>query len=352
MTGLGISYILFYKDREFNYSPAKRHILLILLGLIIFLATTIRDGGIVLLIAAVLQQVISWIKKKSTLNLSYQVREIALLQFSYWIPRLIFERILPLHQESHYDRMATANLQCMIQNMTGYVKCLWEIYPFPKVISIGLLIVTTCIVAIGIMVVARDCFFLPLLYAAGTLALYCIWPVFIGIRFGFSAFMALLIYVSFALKWAKLKCVDFKILRVACMVVPISIVTILGVSEMAYIVKYSIDPPALNLGPYTEEAEELFEFINSSTQENEIIVFQKPRAVYLNTGRLGMQVDYKDFNEKLPQADYIIDGVESDLGDFDVDVLNQYDIENESIELSQVFANDKYTMFKIYNKKM
>lgn len=57
-------------------------------------------------------------------------------------------------------------------------------------------------------------------------------------------------------------------------------------------------------------------------------------------------------NWKNEQADYIIDGVESDLGDFDVDVLNQYDIENESIELSQVFANDKYTMFKINNKKM
>lgn len=351
MAGLGISYILYYKEKEYNYPSFQRNILLMLLGVHIFMATAVRDGGIVLLIAVVLQQIINWIKNNDVAKLSYQVSEIALLQLAYWIPRMTFERVLPLFQESHYDMLETASFQRLIQNMIGYIKCFWEIYPFHKMISTALLVITMCMVIVGVIATSKDLFLLPLLYAIGTFGLYCIWPVFIGIRFGFSAFMALLIYVPFGIKYIRTKHADYKMLSASCLAVAVSVVTILGGTELAYIVKYSIIPPQINSGPYTHDAEELFEFINSSTQENEIIVFQKPRALYLNTGRLGMQVDLKDFNEKLPKADYVVDGIEADLGDYNEETLIQYDSEDDNIDLVSVFENDMFKMYKIEKRK-
>ncbi len=55
---------------------------------------------------------------------------------------------------------------------------------------------------------------------------------------------------------------------------------------------------------YSEEAVEMYEYINTTTSQDAIIAFAKPRLLYLNTNRLSFRPGYN--GHELKDADYFL----------------------------------------------
>ena len=102
-------------------------------------------------------------------------------------------------------------------------------------------------------------------------------------------------------------------------------------------------------GAYTDQAIEMYEFIDNNTSEDDIFCFFKPRALYYQTGRLSFKPQEISY-ECISAADYIILCDEDDylkISELNR-VINEYNNENgTNISLDMLLQNIKLTLYRI-----
>lgn len=94
-------------------------------------------------------------------------------------------------------------------------------------------------------------------------------------------------------------------------------------------------------GSQTDETQSVYKYIKENTKTSDIIMFYKPRVLYLETGRLGFD---NDNIGRLCDADYLLlsrDG----YGTFNYDIEAQYP--NESKILEKVLEYNTIKLYKI-----
>ena len=120
-----------------------------------------------------------------------------------------------------------------------------------------------------------------------------------------------------------------------------------------YYTKQNIDNKrAYYKGAYTDQAVEMYEYIEQNTSEDDIFCFFKPRALYYQTGRLGFKPKEISY-ECISSADYLITCDEDDY--IRIDDLNnkicEYNKENgTNVSLELLLQNIKLSLYRI-NKR-
>lgn len=172
------------------------------------------------------------------------------------------------------------------------------------------------------------------LFVCGSLALLIIWPATQGIRFVFCILPFLVLWAMIGLEMKK-----------ARFFYPIIVVlfVMFGVKDIKYIftnLSNHISAESRNYEAFDKEALEIYDFIKTHTKTNDIIIFFKPRVLYLNTARLSFTTQN---SQNLSKADYFLYSID-DYGVFSSDEIADLIANKRLIPIKQ---NTKFTLYKI-----
>ena len=180
-------------------------------------------------------------------------------------------------------------------------------------------------------------------YVALTLLLYLLWPTTAGLRY---LFPVLPFYVSFVLSTMEQysdSVQPARMLRRAMCAAPIALVllyfTQLAASEAATnLAQHRMGVP----GPFTDESRSMFAYIRDHTEAESVIVFFKPRAMTLMTGRPALKLHYV---RHLLRGDYVAlykpDEVLDQLLPDEVRCLTEKGI------MQMVYKNNDFTVYRV-----
>ncbi len=91
-----------------------------------------------------------------------------------------------------------------------------------------------------------------------------------------------------------------------------------------------------NYEAYDNDALNVYDFIKSHTKQSDVIIFFKPRVLYLNTNRLSFTTSD---TKRLKEADYVLYYKQS------YSFLPESSIDSSA--LSEIYKNDSFILYKI-----
>jgi hypothetical protein len=177
-----------------------------------------------------------------------------------------------------------------------------------------------------------------ILYSAFSLALYVIWPFFQGLRF---LYPILPFFVYFVFRGAQ--AISGKIfgdrrklarLVEACL---ISVVLLLSLDRSLGLALENLQNDRQQSGPYDAISQEMFAFIRTATQPEDIVAFEKPRVLRMMTGRTAYRAGSCD---DLGDADYLLIS-KNEIGPYALNECAQYP------GLQAAFENQGFVIYRI-----
>ncbi len=269
----------------------NKYVSLIVLAGITFLAYLIRTNGILLLMflglvcvdkvwrdrKEVLASYTKYIKRNLHLTLPF-----ALFVVSY----LVFFKIFPDETGSHLRLLKDVNWNSLATNIGYYFNLPLEFFQTAVVyaIALGLFIV-------GMFKYVKK-YYLLLIYFCLILGMYIVWPSRQGIRFVFPAIPVFLFFAllgsEFVFSRIKFKSWNLHMLVPLLLVVSFLIPTV----TVAYAGIHQTT--VAQIGPYAPGATELWDFIETKTPADAVIIFYKPRILTLITGRESAFIAYEN----------------------------------------------------------
>ena len=277
------------------------------LGLLIALACTIRTNGVLLLASLLVTQIVSSLipaldSQKS--QPAKQPRGMLILPYLAFFSTMILVRLsLPDGESSHMDVLRQISPGNIYYNITYYTLLPRHVYdgaPYPQLIYL----LTLPLAALGVARRFRRDYYI-LIYLVLTYILYVLWPITQGVRF---LFPILPFYLSFVVTGLEVSqgnasspCAKPR--RTLCILPALYVIVCLSVQSIS-IAQENLNRGRNTLdGPYTDAAIQLFDFIKTSTEPNDILVFFKPRVLRLYTGRKTFSARNTDSQGP---ADYLI----------------------------------------------
>lgn len=173
------------------------------------------------------------------------------------------------------------------------------------------------------------------LFIIGFIVLLILWPARQGIRYAFAVIPFLVFFGAVGLA----KCGN--VARFAT----IALLICFGIKDISIIAKnISNDFSPANIAgeAYSDEAKDMYRFIESHTQKDAKIIFFKPRVLYLNANRLGFHATkLEDFKK----ADFVLElrwkWLETEMIQGFIDELKTQNA------LQKVYENTHFTLYKI-----
>lgn len=316
-------------------------------GLALFFSFFVRTNGILLLPTLFCAQAFDYLQARPRVfpDLKRILTNEAIPYLVFGLLAFINLAIFPAGEGSHLAHLSQISLDSLGDNLTAYFAMpafFFSSLPYPDIVY-GLLLP---FIFGGIVLNFKQDF--PLVaYLIFSYALFILWPEQQGIRFLFPL-LPLLVYFAFrGMDAARFALTDAHprlgqwLARGFWLVVAASFAwTSLSLAR---------DNLAQKRGPYGNAFDpvsiEMFDFIKSETPADSVIAFYKPRALRLFTGRASLLIDKCD---ALSLADYIV--LRKSRGD--VDQVAPADIEscNPSVQVKQVFDNEKFTVYQTAGK--
>lgn len=270
----------------------------IFLGLILFFTYSIRDIGIMLLPCLFLYQFQSAKKEKNGLDIKFLL--------PYFVFILIWFAInysLPGRADKNFELFANTSISTVINNLYFYGLLVGNYFVIFRGIPIWMQHGISCffiaIILVGIY--KNRPIHLPILaYVGLTLGLYFLWVSFQGMRFIFPVIPFLIFYLIWGFKTLFQQ---EKILNAALYLLLASTI-FQGVFTSYFYYKTDTNEA------YTADLQKIYAYIQKELPPDAVIVFHKPRALRLFTGRNAVQKD-------IEEADYQVvktkDGLENIL---------------------------------------
>lgn len=306
----------------------------LLVGAVIFLASTIRTTGVLLLVPLLVSQVIH-----------FRARPPSESRLSLALPWLAFAALtglqallLPNGQDSYLEHFSMLDGPVLLRNALYYLRLPGD---FVKGIPLGgaFLVLAAVFLLFKLLQVRREDLVI-LSYLAASLGLYLLWPENQGLRFIYPLLPLMLLLSadglrrllhrlpararSWAGRGAALLCGTFLLLSLSV----------------------SVRNAALNLrqdrainGPFDAVSRGMFEFIQGETPPDSVIVFFKPRAMRLLTDRDSFMTERC---EDLARGDYVVihekQGSNAQIGDLEACPGVNYPV---------VFNNQRFTVYEV-----
>lgn len=308
-------------SRKYVFSRA---VTLIITGCLIFFAFLVRTNGIVLLGTLLLCQIIqlrSNLKPFRTFSRRFSMEYLPYVSFG--ILFLLSKLVLPSGSGSHLAFLSRITPGKLAYNVIYYTKLPAEFLsstPIPFIlygISIPFLMY-------GIYQrIQKDYHYI--IYSVGTLAIFILWPPLQGLRFIISV-LPFYLYFTF---WGLLKAEAN--LRKKSRAIVLNSINFNGTLTLVVLIFFlfqatnsaraNINHRHVIEGPYEKSSQEVFEFINTSTEKGDIIVFFKPRVVNFFTERTAIRVvKYQEIVDG--KGDYLVFYKNGSFGQINSDNIN------------------------------
>ena len=289
-------------ERRRFIGPAVDHALL---GLVMAAAFFVRaNGGLLVLTLAVTQLLRAVQDQRARIEtpgaVRYPLAMQALPYVSFAVVVVTWQMIFP--QAEYVPPSTPMSLRGVWRNLYYYIDLPGEFFagvPLTRVLYGA----TVPLAAIGIFNRLASSYHM-VVYGVVTLVLYVLWPETNGLRY---LFPLLPIYMSFVISGLETGATDVRAWRgrvwAAVRVGPVLVILLyFAALSVGAAIRNSTGRTGDEPGPYTAASRELFSFIANNTDPHSVIVFFKPRALRLFTGRSSVLIARAD---RLGVGDYV-----------------------------------------------
>jgi hypothetical protein len=320
------------------------------LGVVLFLAFFVRTIGLLLVPTLILTQAIRYRRPHPTRSGWTRSAPIAAIPYVvFGVLALALRPVFPGAEASSLALYRTMTLPDVIDNVRTYVMLPGEFFasvPFGHILSVAVF----PFLAAGIAASYRQDFH-ALIYCALTLLLLITWPSQEGLRYVFPL-LPFFIYFSYrgmqasaAVLCQRYRRATSSLPRAGERTVRAAWVVIVAMFLIGsfHIARTNLDHQrALNDGPFESQSAELFEWIRSATPPDSVVIFFKPRAMGLLTGRAALLVD--DCSQ-LGRGDYVVIRKKGGA----TDQVRPEDVTrcNRSVEETNAFENVEYVAHRV-----
>jgi len=203
--------------------------------------------------------------------------------------------------------------------------------------GLGYVFIAACIVGIGVKGFKENLYLTLLL--AGTLVVDLNLPYTQGLRYLYNVLPIMIMYILYGFQAVgKLVCRIWKgangtVGRIIAIAAAVEIL-FFSMSNQVYRAGYNFAhwDERYPQDVYSDDAKEVYHFIQGEISQEAVIAFAKPRALYMNTGHLGFCVGNNE--HKLEDADYFLRHRIIGFDQGEVDVGNgELVLENDCFEL-------------------
>ena len=320
-------------------------------GIFMLFATMIRINGLVILCALIAMQGILLAKRFAPKIFSAKIlKPLSLIDSPYsWkihaIPHIIFivgfsivSLTLSSGGSGHWSELANISIDGILHNLYSYSVRFSELFDLQKIDFALLALCLAPFLLLGI----RECLKIGessatifyVIFACGFFALLLLWLETFGLRFVFLLVPLLVFWSANGLAKAKKiygYAMSVILLIILCSFVPLNMLDL----EFKDKGGGRISDVAVN--KYSEETMQIWEFIKQNTPSDSLIIFIKPRTLYLNTHRLSFATAKI---ERLDEADFVLWWA-ADFGK-----LNIFSKAFKA-KTKLVFQNSEYKLFKV-----
>ncbi|MCR5304695.1 MAG: hypothetical protein K6E33_09050, partial [Lachnospiraceae bacterium] len=303
--------MLLMEELGYEKYRRKKYILAVLFGLSAMYATEIRANGFAVILTFIcglillfIKDRIGFIKKmdfadKITWDPGKKPAIAAII--SYGIGVLAFRVILPGSPESA-SMFGSNMIGTIVSNTERNLLIMRKLFSFNDDNLNYMLFAAFLLLALTGFILQFEKNFLLAIYCAGSFFLYMIWPYYQKMRFMYSiAFLMIPAAVS-GYELVKKKS------RISLVIAAVTVSVLLLSGTMLTYNGYQqtfVKHRETEKGSYSPDALATYEYIKENTSEDSVIIFEKPRVLYLNTGRLGYCRNSRKVFEDLT-ADYVL----------------------------------------------
>lgn len=316
-----------------------------LLGIFLAASCFVRTAGIILVCTALLSDLIAsaGASRSGTDWKGWRP------WFLHALPYLVFlilwgiaQRLLPGGERGYLQSLGEISFGQIKTNLFYYAErwqLLFAAIPFyPLVFGAAL-----PFVLIGMVRNLRR-YYAFVIYGAAMMGMILLWPATQGIRFLLPMLPLLLFFFFLGVEWfiGVLEGAERKAARAAAMLC----VALVGF----FFLRQSAELTLANLrndrvvfeGPFSNSAQELFEYIKNNSAEESVILFFKPRALRLTTGRPSLQISE---SSDIAGGDYLCIYENEDEG-FQI-TNEEVDRLTEAGRLVLLFQNEDFRLYQI-----
>ncbi len=335
-------------------APYKRqYVYSVLFALFALFATKIRMNGLVLILTLAAVHISLLLKKHRFLKFH------RLLEKNRYAPLwpahmaayviyiagyLAFDLFFPAGGSSHFGMLHDIHIGRIFVHFWDNLRGFSSFLPFNRIVNIICALILGIPVAAGLVKKSREDG-ISLIYGFGTLCLYSIWQYNQGMRFLFSIFPVLLLYAGYGLLEVKERIPKLGMLYATFC---IGLIGLMAVQTGMHGYENLKGQRVLETGAYSASACDLYDYIGSHTDREDVIIFIKPRVLYLNTGRLGFTAEsVSELDDKLGQADYLL--VCEEIGISGEELAGWEG--NGQYVLTREYANETFELYKISGRE-
>jgi hypothetical protein len=310
------------------------------LGVLLFVAFSVRPNGILLVPTLVLTQAVLYVRRRAPRPRWRQVLPIALIPYLvFGVLALTLLMTLPSGEASYLSHFKALTPQVLLDNVWAYAVMLIDFFgsvPFPsRVILCGALF--PCLIG-GVVLHGKDDVH-ALMYVGLTLLLYIAWPLQEGLRYLFPL-LPFLIYFAYRGMQAGALAMTERYRRAGPLLaraVWVAVLAVFALTSFRLARTNLLNQRATGDGPFTPSSTEMFEVIKTRTAPDSVVLFLKPRAMRLMTGRDALLIDQCD---QLGKGQYAV--IQKTRGA--VDQVRPTDITtcNKALDVTPIFENQQY----------
>ena len=346
-----LSWLCFYLvERLVGADPgAPRSITAFLLGICMWACCSVRLNGSSVIAVAALIQLIHLIKNRRKLDPA--AVGLHLLPYGILILlSLIFNYLILLPATSNMSDLGAATWEIIRRNIKNYLLVFRFFFfsfpglPFPQTFWRPSLFLFIPPLALGLLRSFKKEF--PyILYLAGTVLTLLLLPYTQGTRYCFNIFPVLFLLLGYCGEWlysliaGRLKPSRRKLLHIlgfaAVVLLVFSAVVESFSNNFIYVLQGQDVRGSDSSTAYSAASVEAYRYIQENTAGNSVFAFEKPRALFLNTGRLSFNPSVN--NHRLSEADYYLS----------CNYFSKAQPPLDSCSLSVVWSNGDFTLFSV-----
>ena len=250
-----------------------------LAGLVILAALQTRTVGVLLLASAWVRDVVrAWPVRREPRRAIEALGPAAVVSLAVLLPALGIRQLVPDGSASYLAQLRGVGISMTLENAVRYFQDAGEFFTgsrnHPGILALLLLLAVAGAVRRG----GREVLLLSYLALGGVTV--CVWPEYQGLRFLFPMLPPLVILMVEGLDGLLARRPER--LRTAVLVAVLVVgVPLVGIAH----VLRAPEPGGVRGGPFDPDAAELFRHVRERTPPGAVVVFFKPRALRLLTGR-------------------------------------------------------------------